>query len=223
MNVVKFGSFLKELRKENGLTQEELAEKLGVTNRSVSRWETGTNIPDIDILIYLSELYCVDLKELLEGERKKMENKTEDTQIALQVAEYGAKKEEYSMRSLFFAVVVGVALIGSLFYATFRLFANVIGGEIAPVSLIVAFLIYNVIMQGFKRSRSAYGYRITLAGGFLAIILSNALILWLLFGGGSYHNYGIAGLYIVLGIEIVTFALAGVGAQIIIKRKFNKS
>ena len=77
-------------------------------------------------------------------------------------------------------------------------------------------------MQGFKRSRSAYGYRITLAGGFLAIILSNALILWLLFGGGSYHNYGIAGLYIVLGIEIVTFALAGVGALIIIKRKMEK-
>ena len=52
MDVVKFGSFLKELRKEQGLTQEELAEKLGVTNRTVSRWETGTNIPDIDILIY---------------------------------------------------------------------------------------------------------------------------------------------------------------------------
>lgn len=151
MNVVKFGSFLKELRKEYGLTQEELAEKLGVTNRTVSRWETGTNIPDVDVLIYLSELYRVDLKELLDGEKKEIEHKTEDIQIVAQVAEYGAKKEEYSMRSLFFAVVVGVALIGSLFYATFSLFANVIGGEIVPVSLIVAFLIYNVIMQGFKR------------------------------------------------------------------------
>ena len=86
----------------------------------------------------------------------------------------------------------------------------------------LAFLIYNVIMQGFKRSRSAYGYRITLAGGFLAIILSNALILWLLFGGGSYHNYGILGLYITLGTEIVTFVLTGICTQVIIKRKMEK-
>ena len=87
MNVVKFGSFLKELRKEYGLTQEELAEKLGVTNRTVSRWETGTNIPDVDVLIYLSELYQVDLKELLDGEKKEIEHKTEDIQIVTQVAE----------------------------------------------------------------------------------------------------------------------------------------
>ena len=222
MNVVKFGSFLKELRKEYGLTQEELAEKLGVTNRTVSRWETGTNIPDVDVLIYLSELYQVDLKELLDGEKKEIEHKTEDIQIVTQVAEYDAKKEAYSMRGVFFTVVAGLAAIGSLFCTTFRFFMDVTGWEIVPVSLIVAFLIYNITMQCYKRSRSAYGYRITLTGGFIATVLSNVLILWLFFGSGAYHNYGILGLYITLGTEIVTFVLTSICTQVIIKRKVEK-
>ena len=78
MDTIKLGSLLKELRKEHGLTQEQLAEKLGVTNRTVSRWETGTNVPDLDILIDLSEFYQVDVKELLNGERKPADKKSED-------------------------------------------------------------------------------------------------------------------------------------------------
>ena len=51
MNQQKIGQFLRECRKEKGITQEQLAEMLGVTNRSVSRWENGSNLPDLDILI----------------------------------------------------------------------------------------------------------------------------------------------------------------------------
>ena len=70
MDLVKIGNFLKQLRKEKGLTQEELAEKMGVARRTVSRWETGNNMPDLDILIELSDLYETDLREILSGERK---------------------------------------------------------------------------------------------------------------------------------------------------------
>ena len=70
MDQRKIGSFLKELRKEKGLTQEQLAEKMNVSGRTVSRWETGSNMPDLDILIELSDLYDVDIRELLDGERK---------------------------------------------------------------------------------------------------------------------------------------------------------
>lgn len=65
MNQAKIGKFLAELRKENGMTQEQLAEKLNVARRTISRWETGNNMPDIDILIELSDLYAVDLREIL--------------------------------------------------------------------------------------------------------------------------------------------------------------
>ena len=54
MDLVKIGEFIKELRKEKNITQDELAEKFYVSRRTVSRWETGSNLPDIDILIELA-------------------------------------------------------------------------------------------------------------------------------------------------------------------------
>ena len=69
MDLVKCGAFLKTLRKEKGYTQAQIAEKMNVTNRTVSRWETGTNLPDIDIIIALSEIYDVGIDEVLDGRR----------------------------------------------------------------------------------------------------------------------------------------------------------
>ena len=70
MNQQKMGAFLKKLRNEKDLTQEQLAERFNTTRRSVSRWETGYNLPDIDILIEMSDFYDVDLREILDGERE---------------------------------------------------------------------------------------------------------------------------------------------------------
>lgn len=62
MDQKKIGVFLKELRKEKELTQEQLAEIVQVSNRTVSRWENGNNMPDLDILIELSDFYEVELR-----------------------------------------------------------------------------------------------------------------------------------------------------------------
>ena len=70
MDQVKIGQFLRELRRAQKLTQEQLAEELGVSNRSVSRWETGVNLPDFDILLRLAARYGVGVEELLDGQRK---------------------------------------------------------------------------------------------------------------------------------------------------------
>ena len=88
MDQKKTGSFFKELRKEKGLTQEQLAEYFHVTGRTVSRWETGSNMPDLDILVEMADYYDVDLRELLDGERKdeKMNKDLEET--VLKVADY---------------------------------------------------------------------------------------------------------------------------------------
>ncbi len=63
MDAKKIGIFLRELRKEKGLTQEQLAEVLNVSGRTVSRWETGTNMPDLSVLIQIAEFYEVEVKE----------------------------------------------------------------------------------------------------------------------------------------------------------------
>ena len=69
MNTQDFGKFISELRKEKGLTQLQLAEKLNVTDKAVSRWETGKNFPDIEIFSDLAKILEVSVSELLEGKR----------------------------------------------------------------------------------------------------------------------------------------------------------
>ena len=65
MNQQKTGELLKRLRKEKGLTQEQLAEKFYVSSRTVSRWETGSNMPDVALLIELADFYDVDIREII--------------------------------------------------------------------------------------------------------------------------------------------------------------
>ena len=67
---IKIGRFLRDLRKEKELTQEQLAEKFGVSSRSVSRWENGNTMPELGILVELADYYEVDIKEIIDGERK---------------------------------------------------------------------------------------------------------------------------------------------------------
>ena len=87
MDQIKIGNFIKALRREKGLTQEQLAERFGVARRTVSRWETGSNMPDLDILMEMSDFYAVDLRELLDGERKgeKMNKELEETVMKLPI------------------------------------------------------------------------------------------------------------------------------------------
>ena len=71
MDLNKISNFIKEKRKELGITQEELANKLFVTEKAISRWETGRGTPDISLLLPLSKELKVDVSELLNGEENK--------------------------------------------------------------------------------------------------------------------------------------------------------
>ena len=110
MDQIKIGSFLKELRNEKGLTQGQLAEQLNVSNRSVSRWETGSTLPDISILVELAEFYEVDIKEIIDGERKSEIMKEEMRDTLVKVAEYtneDKKMQYYKMRKIIGAILIG--------------------------------------------------------------------------------------------------------------------
>ena len=69
MDQIKTGKFIATLRKEKDLTQEQLGEKLGVTNKTISRWENGNYMPDIEMLSLLSKEFDVSINELISGER----------------------------------------------------------------------------------------------------------------------------------------------------------
>ena len=74
MEQIKTGKFIAELRKEKGMTQEQLGDRLGVNSRSVSRWENGHGMPDISLLLELADVLGVTVQELLEGSRREIES-----------------------------------------------------------------------------------------------------------------------------------------------------
>ena len=108
MNQKKIGTFLQTLRKEQGLTQEQLAERIGVARRTVSRWETGANLPDLDVLVELSDFYAVDLRELLDGERREQKMDKELEETVLKVAEYSNAGKERIKRVVNAYFVLGI-------------------------------------------------------------------------------------------------------------------
>ena len=95
MNQEAIGKFIAECRKEKGLTQLQLAEQLNITNRAVSKWETGKSCPDASIMLELCNILGITVNELLSGERISMENyqkKAEENLVELQ------EKKEKTMK-----------------------------------------------------------------------------------------------------------------------------
>ncbi|MCI6061359.1 MAG: helix-turn-helix domain-containing protein [Dorea sp.] len=118
MDQQKIGRFLKDLRKEKNLTQEQLAERFQISRRTVSRWETGSNLPDLDILIEMADYYDVDLRELLDGERKSEKMNKELEETVLKVADYSNEEKQKLTKRMhwlfiggFIAAVIYVVLV----------------------------------------------------------------------------------------------------------------
>ena len=120
MDQQKIGEFLKTLRKDKKLTQEELADKMNVSRRTVSRWETGSNLPDLSILVELADLYDVDMREIFNGERKDETVDKDLKETMLMAADYTddhMKKVMKRMQLMFIgATVCGALYIILLFF-----------------------------------------------------------------------------------------------------------
>ena len=93
MDQQKIGAFLRELRLDKNLTQEQLAEALGVSNRSVSRWENGNNMPDLGLLLELSKLYGVGVDEIFDGKRKETHMDEQTAETIEKVADYANEEK----------------------------------------------------------------------------------------------------------------------------------
>ena len=112
MNQIKIGAFIAERRKMKNLTQKELADLLFVTDKAVSKWETGKSIPDSSIMLELCRILEISVNDLLNGEVSSLENYNKDLENKL--VEMVKEKEEGDRRLLALEIVIGVLSVAVL-------------------------------------------------------------------------------------------------------------
>lgn len=147
---IQFGHFVAQLRKEQNLTQKELAERLHVTDKAVSKWETGKGFPDLKLLEPLAQVLNVSLVELLQGERTPSPTLTKEEagQAAVQAMEQSQKNTARRYLKLFRWLLTGIGIWCLLSclpwgFVSLVLFLNspgvgIIGSSDGPTSIIVS-------------------------------------------------------------------------------------
>ena len=168
MNQKKMGEFLKQLRKEQNMTQEQLAEKFYVSGRTVSRWETGANMPDLGMLVELADFYNVDIREIIDGERKSETMNLETKDTLKKVAEY-TEEENRKLRNKMADMMAGTAIL--VIFSAILFGTNAFNGAIPESSyhnmmnftlgLTVATLVLNIMyllgmFERIRERREAY-------------------------------------------------------------------
>ncbi len=138
MDQVKIGRFIAERRKTKGLTQMQLAEKLNITDRAVSKWETGKSMPDSSIMLELCKILGISVTELLCGEVIEMENY--DREAEKNLLEMVRQKEEADKKLLRMEIITGIICLIPLLVAVIIVSAvqmeEWLGGVIAGTSVI---------------------------------------------------------------------------------------
>ena len=121
MDQIKIGRFIAERRKLQGLTQAQLAEKLNITDRAVSKWETGRSLPDAALMLALCEILGISVNELLSGEKVTMENNQEkNEQLLLEMAKEIERKNKTIWSAMWIIMIVSIlALFAGIFAAAF--------------------------------------------------------------------------------------------------------
>ena len=120
MNQIKIGRFIAECRKKSNLTQMQLAEKLGITDKAISKWERGIAMPDTSIMLELCDILSISVNELLSGEKISMENNQKNEQLLLDMAKELEIKNKTIWTSMWAIMVVSmIALVAGIFIAAF--------------------------------------------------------------------------------------------------------
>ena len=121
MNQIKIGEFISSQRKMKNLTQAALAEKLGITDRAVSKWERGKGLPDVSLMLDLCEIFGITVNELLSGEEISMENSNQkNEQLLLDMAKELEQKSKTIWSSMWAIMIVSMtALFAGIMISAF--------------------------------------------------------------------------------------------------------
>lgn len=224
MNTKKTGEFLKVLRREKGLTQEQLAEILLVSGRTISRWETGTNMPDLSILIQMAEFYDVEVKEILDGERKSENMDKELEETLSKVADYNKLEKEKVIKAgnavfgLTFAVcavmiVIQLFMAGELAIVAGETVVLLVGG-IAYIGVMT----YNGIWETGSKFKST-PFTDALIAVICAGVFATALAIYYIRLGATASKAVHSALIFFVGIAIVGFGILRILACFSHKRR----
>ena len=225
MDTKKIGAFLKQCRKEKNLTQEQLAEKFEVSARTVSRWETGINMPDLSILVQLAEYYDVEMRELLDGERSQTMNKEmKETLDKVVVYEGWVKQKALKAGNLAFASMFVISVLAIIIQMLLTVDIRLVLGETATALvggiLYASIMVYNGIWDKcLPKSAAIWRDFLTsmICAGIFAVIYGVCL---LRMGAAEIQITRLA-LEFFIGITIVAFIILRILA--IINRKRNQN
>lgn len=116
MDLIKIGKFIAECRKKNNLTQMQLAEKLNITDRAVSKWETGKTLPDSSIMLALCDILNITVNDLLSGEVITVDNY--NAELEKKLIEIVKQKEQADKRLLNMEIIMGLTCISIMLILT---------------------------------------------------------------------------------------------------------
>ena len=156
MDQIKIGKFIAKCRKEKNLTQMQLAEKLGITDRAISKWETGKSLPDSSIMLELCQVLGITVNDLLSGEVITMNNydeKLERNLISMIKEKEKADKQLLSME-IFIGVLVSLILFSLVFVAAFVQMAD----WLRIVLIAVGFVVFLIGVAYALRIEQTAGY-----------------------------------------------------------------
>ncbi|MCR5594213.1 MAG: helix-turn-helix domain-containing protein [Lachnospiraceae bacterium] len=159
MDQEKIGKFISVCRKEKGLTQASLAEKLGITDRAVSKWETGKSLPDASIMLELCELLEINVNELLTGEHIVMDHYKEVAEANLLELQEQKQKSDKTLLSIEWYLVAVIVPVYVLMVITGSYLANkgnIVLGVVLIVTGLLATLVVGII--GLKIEHDAGFY-----------------------------------------------------------------
>lgn len=171
MDQIKTGKFIATLRKEEELTQEQLGEKLGVTNKTISRWENGNYMPDIEMLSLLSKEFDVSINELISGERLLLDDfkKAADNNLvtALNNSTFTLKekiaffKKKWLREHIATIVLCIVVWIGIMLWVALKLQDKNSYALLGAIGSILALLFYVVLYNRMMAYVENHAYRAT--------------------------------------------------------------
>ena len=157
MELIKIGKFIADCRKKKNLTQEQLAEKLYITDRAVSKWERGLSLPDADKMLDLCNILEISVNELLNGEKIDMKNyEKKNEELLLELAKQDELKNKKLITSMWTILIISsLFYVGILLVAINTLKEGVLLGTIICISTII-FLVACFIAFKFEVEAGYY-------------------------------------------------------------------